>query len=191
VASEIEASIGETAGLYPSSLRVWYGSFAMKLAGMARSLLVLGLLSSACGGDEVEQANDGTLLTPYLAIGDTLAADKLDRLSELGAQVIQAAESNKGQPGVDAIVQGAARIGAQDIQTSRTAFKKMSGGMIEYLEANPDQQAGHTIVHCTMTFGGKGGLWVQKEGKIMNPYEGAMMLHCGDKLGWGAQLPQT
>jgi hypothetical protein len=165
---------------------------------MRSSLLVassLGLaLLAACGGGtegKAKQAGDGTLLTPYLAIGDVLAADELDRLPELGAQVIAAAESRQGEPGVDALVQGAGRVGAQDIQTARTAFKKMSDGMLEYLAAHPEQQTGHVIVHCTMTFGGKGGLWVQKEGKIMNPYEGAMMLHCGDKLAWGAELPQT
>lgn len=159
---------------------------------MGLTLVVSAMLLSACGGEnKVEKAGDGTLLTPYLAIGDTLAADKLDQLPELGAQVITAAESRHNEPGVDAIVQGASRIGAQDIQTARTAFKKMSDGIIQYLEAHPEDRAGHTIVHCTMTFGGKGGLWVQKEGKVMNPYEGAMMLHCGDKLDWGADLPKT
>lgn len=159
---------------------------------MGLTLVVSGVLLSACGGgNNVDKANDGTLLTPYLTIGDTLAADKLDQLSELGAHVITAAESRQGEPGVDALVQGASRIGAQDIQTSRTAYKKMSAGIIEHLKAHAGDQAGHTIVHCPMTFGGKGGLWVQKEGKVMNPYEGAMMLHCGDKLDWSAELPKT
>lgn len=166
----------------------------MVLARMALSSLVVSLaLFTACSGseDKAEQAGDGTLLTPYLAIGDVLAADKLDQLSELGAKVIAASESQQSEPGVDAIIQGAGRIGAQDIQTARTAYKKMSEGMITYLAAHPDKQAGNIIVHCTMTFGGNGGLWVQKEGKVMNPYEGAMMLHCGDKLGWDAELPKT
>ncbi|MEM9453023.1 MAG: hypothetical protein AAGF11_02505 [Myxococcota bacterium] len=171
-------------------------TFAKKLAttlGQTSLTLVVStaLLAACSGEDKAQQAADGTLLTPYLAIGDILAADKLDELSELGAQVIKATESRQGEPGMDAIVLGAGRIGAQDIQTSRTAFKKMSGGIIEYLAAHPDKQAGHTIVHCSMTFGGKGGLWVQKQGKIMNPYEGAMMLHCGDKLDWGAELPKS
>lgn len=166
----------------------------MVFARMALSSWVVSIaLSSACGGSEGKAGptGDGTLLTPYLAIGDTLAADELDGLSELGAQVIAAAETRQGEPGVDAIVQGASRIGAQEIQTARTAYEEMSDGMLQYLAAHPDQQAGHVIVHCTMTFGGKGGLWVQKEGKIMNPYEGAMMLHCGDKLAWDAELPKT
>ncbi len=159
---------------------------------MGLSIAICGVLLSACGNeDKAKEAGDGTLLTPYLAIGDTLASDKLEQLSELGAQVIKAAESRQSEPGVDAIIQGAGRIGAQDIQTARTAFKKMSAGMLEYMAAHPDEQNGHTIVHCPMTFGGKGGLWVQKDGKVMNPYEGAMMLHCGDKMDWGAELPAT
>lgn len=131
------------------------------------------------------------MLSPYLAIGDALAHDQLDQLDQLGAQVIEAAKAKPGEPGADAIMKSAGHIGAQDIETARTAFKDMSAGMIEYLHAHPEQQADHIIVHCPMTFGGKGGLWVQKTGKVMNPYEGAKMLHCGDKLGWDAELPPT
>ena len=38
---------------------------------------------------------------------------------------------------------------------------------------------------------GKGGVWVQAEGKVMNPYEGSRMLHCGDKVEWSADVPKT
>lgn len=155
-------------------------------AGLALSL------GSGCGkGADAPAKSDGTLLTPYLAIGESLAADNIDNLSTLGAQVVSAAEGKADQPGVADMIQGAGRIGAQDIATARTAFKKMSAGMITHLKAQPDQQDGKMIVHCTMTFGGKGGLWVQPAGKVMNPYEGAMMLHCGDKLEWSADMPET
>ncbi len=164
----------------------------MNHAPTAVSLVFSGLLVGACGGGSTVAASaDGTMLTPYLAIGDTLAADKLDQLSELSAQVIKAADAHQGKPGVDAIIQGAGRVGAQDIKTARVAFKKMSDGMIEFLRAAPAKQSGHTIVHCPMTFANKGALWIQKSGKIMNPYEGAMMLHCGSKLDWDAELPET
>jgi hypothetical protein len=142
---------------------------------------------AGCGGQA--KVDDGTVLTPYLAIGDTLAHDELEALPELGAAVIKAAESRQDDPGIQAVVQGAARVGAQDIATARTAFKKMSEGMIAYIKAKPDAQTGHMIVHCTMTFAGDGAAWVQKEGAIMNPYEGAMMLHCGDKIAWNADVP--
>ena len=157
--------------------------------------VLTGLLLFGCGdksgGDAKANAGDGSVLSPYLAIGSTLANDSVDGLPELAAKAVQAAESHKGDPGMDAVLQGAGRVGATDIATARDAFKKMSGGVIEFMRAKKDKQAGHMIVHCTMTFEGKGGLWVQAEGKVMNPYEGAMMLHCGDKLGWDADLPET
>lgn len=164
----------------------------MVLRRIASSSLLISL-ALACGGsgNETKPTNDGTMLTPYLAIANTLAADELGPLPELGAQVTAAAEAHRSEPGVDAIVRGAGQIGAQDIKAARTAFKQLSDGMIEYLAAHPEQQAGHVLVHCPMTFGGKGALWVQNEGKVMNPYEGATMLHCGDKLGWDAERPKT
>ena len=157
------------------------------------STLALTLALAGCkdGSATAASASDGMLLSPYLAIGDSLAADTLDGLDKFGAAVVEAADGKAGQAGVSKLLQGAGRVGAQDIATARSAYKTMSAGMIDYLKANPDKQAGHMIVHCTMTFDGKGGLWVQKEGQVMNPYEGAMMLHCGDKLDWDAALPET
>ncbi len=152
-------------------------------------LLAASLTLGACDKGEEKPASDGTLLTPYLAIQNTLAEDKLDNLAELGAAVVAASEGKADKPGVAKIIQGAGRIAAQDIATARSAFKTMSEGMIEYVKADAGKQSGHMLVHCTMTFAGKGAAWVQKEGKVMNPYEGAMMLHCGDKLGWSDEIP--
>lgn len=164
-------------------------------AGSTLSLaLVAGAIFSmaACGGDKSKAAaGDGTVVTPYIAIADTLASDSIDDLAQLGAAVIKASEDKQDKPGMAKVVQGAGRIAAQDIATARSAFKTMSEGMIEYLNATSDKQSGHMIVHCPMTFAGKGAPWVQKEGKVMNPYEGAMMLHCGDKVEWGAELPSS
>lgn len=160
----------------------------MKLS--RRTLLwgtVAGLLVG-CGG---KATNDGTMLTPYLSIGDALAADAVEGLAELGAQVSAAAAKHEGEPGVDAIRQGASGLGSSDLAAARKAYKTMSDGMIEHLAAKSEERAGTVIVHCPMTFGGKGALWVQREGKVMNPYEGSRMLHCGDKLGWGSELPKT
>ena len=169
--------------------------WASSVRWLTTATLAGGLaLTLACdkGGDKAGGASgDGTILTPYLAIGDTLAADKIDGLPELGAQVVKATEGKESDPGVAKIVQGAGRIAFEVIATARSAFKSMRDGMIEYMRAKSDKQGGHMIVHCTMTFKGKGGLWVQKEGKVMNPHEGVMMLHCGDKLKWDAELPKV
>ena len=156
------------------------------------ALFALAATAISCdSGSSDKPAADGTLLTPYLQIQSTLAEDKLDNLAELGAAVVAASEGKADKPGVDKIIQGAGRIAAQDISTARTAFKTMSEGMIEYVKADDSKQAGNMLVHCTMTFAGKGAAWVQKSGKVMNPYEGAMMLHCGDKLQWSDDIPST
>ncbi|MGH1344417.1 MAG: hypothetical protein ACRBN8_22850 [Nannocystales bacterium] len=154
------------------------------------ALLVLAATAISCDSSD-KPATDGTLLTPYLQIQSTLAEDKLDNLPELGAALVAASEGKTDKPGVDKIVQGAGRIAAQDIATARSAFKTMSEGMIEFVKADAGKQEGHMLVHCTMTFAGAGAPWVQKSGKVMNPYEGAMMLHCGDKLQWSDEVPSS
>lgn len=142
---------------------------------------------AACGkADEarVEAASDGTLLSPYLAIGEVLAGDGVDALPELAAQIVGASESRASEPGVDAMLIAAGRIASPDIATARLMYRKMSEGMIAWLAAHPEQRAGLMLIHCPMTFTDEGAYWVQREGKILNPYEGAMMLHCGAKLDW-------
>ena len=163
---------------------------------VSRRLLLSSLVMSfalACGKPTTDGTmfGPGDMLGPYLAIGDTLAADAVEPLPELGPRLVAAAEGHASEPGVEAIVQGAGRIGAQDLEAARTTYEALSKGMIQYLAAHPEQRDGHVLVHCPMTFDGKGALWVQKVGKIMNPYEGSRMLHCGDKLGWDAELPKT
>ncbi len=156
------------------------------------ALFVLAASAISCDSSGADKpASDGTLLTPYLQIQTTLAEDKLDNLPELGAAVVAASEGKADKPGVDKIIQGAGRIAAQDIATARSAFKTMSEGMIEFVKADAAKQEGHMLVHCSMTFAGKGAPWVQKSGKVMNPYEGAMMLHCGDKLQWDDEVPAS
>ena len=138
----------------------------------------------ACKPDAADSAPDGTILTPYLAIGEVLASDRIDGVDKLGAQVVEAGQTRAGQPGVDELLAAAGRIGSPDIATVRLAYRKMSEGVIAWLAQNPDARAGLVLVHCPMTFTNEGAYWVQREGTIANPYEGAMMLRCGAKIAW-------
>jgi hypothetical protein len=158
--------------------------------GLRRRTMVLGLsamlglaLASACRSKSPPAA-DGTMLTPYLAIGETLAEDELDHLPLLGAQLVTAAEPQAEQPGVAEILAGTSRIGAADIATARLAYRKLSEGMIAWLDANTEQREGLMLVHCPMAFANEGAYWVQPRGQLRNPYEGAMMLRCGADIDW-------
>jgi hypothetical protein len=96
-----------------------------------------------------------------------------------------------GKPGVDEVARAADGVGASDITAARRSFKTMSDGMIEYMRSESATQTGRFIVHCPMAFADKGAQWVQSDGKIANPYFGAKMLRCGNKVDWAAKLPST
>jgi hypothetical protein len=154
---------------------MWY------VGSVPRCILALSIVAFACGSEPDLPAS---IVQPYVTIQETLANDRLDRLSELSAQVVVAAEPLQTASGIAEVVAGAGRVAARDIETARAGFEKMSMGMIAYLKAHADQRAGYEVVFCPMAFNNKGAYWVQKEGEIINPYHGMMMLHCGDKVPW-------
>lgn len=145
------------------------------------------VLAVACGGQATKSdkpAEPGSVVAPYITIQETLAKDSVDRLSELSAQVVVAAAPIEKEAGIGEVVAGAGRVAAIDIETARVGFQKMSMGLITYLKAHADQRDGYEVVFCPMAFNNKGAYWVQKQGEIVNPYHGMMMLHCGDKVAW-------
>lgn len=144
-----------------------------------------GLLGLGCGPRvDPEQTGDGSLRAPYLAVAEVLASDSVDHLDQLAAQIVQASESRASAPGVDEMLAGAGRLPSPDIANARVAFRKISRGYIRYLAAHPEEREGLEVIHCPMAFGGEGANWVQAEGKVANPYEGAMMLRCGHRVAW-------
>lgn len=150
-------------------------------AGLSGSIALIGL---GCRAKPADITPDGTILTPYLGIGEVLAADQLDGLAQLGAQLVIASEAHADEPGVAEMLAAVGRMGGSNISTARLSFRKLSEGMITWLAANPDQRAGLELVHCPMAFNNDGAYWVQRSGQLINPYEGAMMLRCGAKLAW-------
>lgn len=164
--------------------RVTIDAPRVAISRRACACAVLGLaLALACKKPEVDTA-DGTMLSPYLAIGETLANDELDDVSTRAAQIVTAAEPIAEQPGVAEILAAAGRLGAADIATVRLAYRKLSEGLIAWLAANPEQREGLMLVHCPMAFSNEGAYWVQSRGQLRNPYEGAMMLRCGADVAW-------
>ncbi|MCA9658707.1 MAG: DUF3347 domain-containing protein [Myxococcales bacterium] len=167
-------------------------------AALFAGLLSFALASAVgCGGDKKADQGDasasaegtpaaasGSFIDPYITIQETLADDSVDKLAELGAQVVAGTEAIQDKPGVAEVLAGAGRIASQDIETARVAFEKMSMGLIAYLKANPDARDGYQVIHCTMAFNNKGAYWVQRGGEINNPYHGKMMLRCGDPIDW-------
>jgi Cu(I)/Ag(I) efflux system membrane fusion protein len=168
---------------------MWYLSDVARVRHrIGRRACTLGVLALACTiackPDAADSAADGTIVTPYLAIGEVLASDRIDAIDKLGAQVVEATQTHAEEAGIDEVLAAVGRISSPDIATARLAYRKMSEGVIAWLAANPDERAGLELVHCPMTFTNEGAYWVQRAGPINNPYEGAMMLRCGAKIAW-------
>lgn len=149
------------------------------------------LLASACARGDAAQVAPKGLVPTYLAIATTLAEDRTDGIATLATELQTSAAALSGKPGIAELSEAAKKLAGSDITATRNAFESVSDGMVEYMRATPDTQAGNVLVFCPMAFDNKGALWVQPEGKIANPYYGASMLRCGNKLGWSDELPST
>lgn len=159
---------------------------------IARSALLFGALALGCSAGAAPAAAPVTGVVPsYVAISTALAADQIEPVAALSGELQRHADALAGKPGMAKVVASLPGLAGKDIAAVRSAFKPLSDGMIEYMRAETSTQAGHVIVFCPMAFEDKGALWVQAEGKIANPYFGASMLRCGNKLAWDAELPAT
>ncbi len=72
---------------------------------------------------------------------------------------------------------------SKGIKELRQAFKPLSeeiGVLAQAFGFGP----GVTVVevHCPMAFGGQGAVWYQADEEVMNPYYGAKMLKCADRV---------
>jgi len=69
---------------------------------------------------------------------------------------------------------------ASDVEVQRAAFKPLSKALISSFKSFGAGMQKMYIQFCPMTDNNTGGYWLSSEKKIMNPYFGDMMLHCGE-----------
>jgi Cu(I)/Ag(I) efflux system membrane fusion protein len=129
-------------------------------------LLILAGLSLA-GENLPAGEKPGSLWQPYLSAQSALAEDNY-RAARGAVQLL--AQRSDGE--LRELADKAAA--ATNIEDLRHAFKPLSEKMSE-LKRPEDIN----LVFCPMADGNKGAHWLQKGDKVMNPYFGASMLHCG------------
>lgn len=112
----------------------------------------------------------GGPLEHYLVVQDALARDQLYEAQAALAKLGSLATYSEGD--LKKHIQEATR--ATDIKTARQSFKAISEELIK--RELPDS---YKVAYCPMSFSYEGARWIQQDGKIMNPYFGADMLHCG------------
>lgn len=103
----------------------------------------------------------------YIAAQEALAADDFANAKKA---LMALAENSKGE--FKKLVETAA--GADDMKMMRKEFKQISAKI-----AGMSVRGDYGVAFCPMADNNTGAYWVQKKGKIMNPYFGSAMLHCG------------
>ncbi len=109
----------------------------------------------------------GKALDAYIAAQEALAADNF-----AAAKTAMDALAASAEGEIEKLAADAAAV--ETIKLMRAAFKPLSEAVVK-----GDYPKGYAIAFCPMADNDKGAHWIQKDGKIMNPYFGSRMLHCG------------
>lgn len=129
------------------------------------------------------------VLAPYLKIGDQLSRDSVEGIDAEIAKLDQALAKFENRP---ELVGARAQLEAlknPELEAARAAFLPLSRAIIVAASRDTASQAGMIKVLCPMAFASKGGRWIQREGKIRNPFEGSRMLACGAPEPWATPAP--
>ena len=131
----------------------------------------------------------------YLAIQKELAADQFSNarqaLAELESSLAAVDDSlldDKAQPVWQREKTNLAKLiesleKTNDIKAMRTAFKSLSEeiGVLAKAFGFGETEPVYEL-HCPMAFQGEGAVWYQASDQVRNPYYGASMLKCADRV---------
>ena len=141
------------------------------------------------------QADLAAVWQPYLAIQQTLAADNLDdarrATTELrsAVTVVNAGSLSdqarqiwgRERANLDKVID--TLESSQDITAMRREFSKLSQEIGVLARAFGFGEVGPVYeLHCPMAFNGRGAIWYQDNDVVRNPYYGASMLGCADRV---------
>jgi Cu(I)/Ag(I) efflux system membrane fusion protein len=154
----------------------------------ALAIAALMLVAGPARASEFDRAME-PILAEYLTIHRALAADETEGVSAAGHQIEKLAkqlspERTTGEHAehyrnVPADIRAACEKldGAKDIGAMRAAFAELSKPISMWVTmAKPE---GMSVMYCPMKKAG----WVQLGNEVANPYYGAEMLGCGEKVG--------
>lgn len=114
------------------------------------------------------------LIANYLKIQQGLAADDLNA-AQVGAKAFTIAAHD--DEALTAYTQ--AILATDEMNVARHQFLALSEAVIARVKAEGGAQGPLYLIKCPMAFEGSGGTWLQHDQTVLNPYYGAMMLHCG------------
>ena len=128
-------------------------------------------LQTGLAGDDVNGAAEaiGTVQTSFAAINDQSLDEKTKALW------------GKEKQQLEQILQRLAK--ANDIASARSEFALLSEQLLVVVQKFEVTSAGAIYeLHCPMAFDGRGATWLQNNDEVRNPYFGASMLTCADRV---------
>ena len=142
---------------------------------MKNLVLALAILSTTAS--IAEAAGElKKVVNSYLEIQTSLAADKFDGIKTPAAAIVRDADA-MGKEGADIVAAAKVLEQASDRKKIRDAFGTLSTAVIAAAKsAGWKDVEGLKLAYCPMI----NSSWLQKEGRIRNPYYGPMMLECGE-----------
>ncbi|MBV07879.1 MAG: metal transporter [Rubinisphaera sp.] len=135
------------------------------------------------------------LLAPYLAISSALAADDASAAQQdvetlhtalqfINSEILDQKASRRWTLELQSLSSIVARLStAGDIAALRSAFALLSEEMLtlQRVFGLPSAESLYEL-HCPMAFEGRGATWLQTDSVVQNPYYGAAMLKCADRV---------
>lgn len=158
---------------------------------------LLGLTAATATADSAGES-DGTqrfdqqmqpILSNYLRIGKSLATDSLSGVRANSEAIVKeadqldaasvAGEHAKHYENVPTDLKKSAEAlsNAKTLEDARGSFKKLSMPMAMWATMSKPKDI--DVLYCSTAKGS----WVQRHGKVRNPYYGAKMLDCGEIVG--------
>ncbi len=135
------------------------------------------------------------LIAPYLAISRSLAADDVNGAiasvgglhqvaSSLDDESLRGRAAERWKAERNSLSMIIARLAkANDLDTMRSTFALLSDQFLAWQRSFGFAGAGQLFeLHCPMAFDGRGASWIQADDAVRNPYYGASMLKCADKV---------
>lgn len=168
------------------------------LVALLSTMVALGALSAMAAradsavdvaGTQRFDAQMKPILESYLRIGNTLCVDSLDGVQEEAEAIAKYAghldsgsvsgEHAAHYKNVRANLKKAAEVlrKTKTLDDARQSFKELSMPMAIW--ATMSKPKNIDVIYCSMARVS----WVQKQGKVRNPYYGPKMLECGEVVG--------
>ncbi len=135
------------------------------------------------------------ILPAYLSIGNSLASDDVSsvagavaglqqEISGIDSRSLDGKAAQRWQAELSSLAAIVARLAkAEDIAALRSAFALLSEELLTLQRTFGIAKSDQLFeMHCPMAFEGRGATWIQADAAVRNPYYGATMLSCADRV---------